>query len=66
MRFESADGLTLTVWDDPGRYDWFLSGPDLPTVRRHVTAQMAFSDLATTFWSNDHDGEALLADIRTG
>lgn len=64
MRFESDDGLTLTVWDDDRQCDWWISGPTSGTTRRHVAALRPCSDLAASLWSNDEPGVALLASFR--
>lgn len=64
LRFESDDGLTLTVWDDAEQCDWWISSPDPELTGRHVAALMPFSDLATSFWSADDDGDALLTELR--
>jgi hypothetical protein len=41
-----------------------ISGPAAEAVERWVRELLRYSDMRSSFWSNDDEGEALLARVR--
>lgn len=64
LRFVADDGTALLLWSGGRQCDWWLSAPSEAVLERWVRDLLARSDLATSFWSNDEAGEALLARVR--
>jgi hypothetical protein len=60
LRFESSEGLRISLWDDADQCDWQLSGPSVSVVAAGVRALLPYSDLVTSFWSIHDVGEDLL------
>jgi hypothetical protein len=62
-RFEGS-GVKIMLWSGKEQCDWWLSAAhaaDLESVARQL---LGLSDLRTSLWSNDVEGDALLSAIR--
>jgi hypothetical protein len=62
-RFE-GDGAKILLWSGRGQCDWWISADsaeDLESVARRL---LDLSDLRTSLWSNEVEGDALLRRIR--
>lgn len=60
-RFEAAD-LKILLWSEPRQCYWWLSGP--PSGLTDFVQSLP-CDLVASLWSNDDEGESLLAKIRS-
>jgi len=63
-RFEGERGLTVTLWSGGSQCDWYVTAGDSITLASEVQWLSTLSDLRDSFWSNDPDGEELLAKLR--
>jgi hypothetical protein len=61
-RFEDGP-VKVMVWSGGDQCDWWISGTDHVALAAVVKELLSLSDLRSTLWSNDPDGESLLADL---
>jgi hypothetical protein len=64
FRFEGSGGVKIMLWSDKGQCDWWLSAAIAADLDPVVRLLLDLSDLRTSMWSNDLEGEVLLRAIR--
>jgi hypothetical protein len=62
-RFEGS-GVKIMLWSGEGQCDWWLSAADAADLEPIARQLLDLSDLRTSLWSNDAEGDALIRAIR--
>jgi hypothetical protein len=62
-RFQRADAKIM-LWSGSGQCDWWVSAADPTSLEELVTRLLPLSDLQTSLWGHEPDGEAVLRRVR--